>query len=336
MSRAIPKLLVVGGNGFVGSSVAKAAVARGWNVVSLSRSGKPFVTPAGHEPAWASKVDWRAGTPFDPSTYSSLLPSCTAVVSTLGILLETNYKEKGQANALGVLKGVVDNVLGSRGNPLAKGANERSYERMNRDAAVTMASAFVNSVASLGSDVGSFSRRSPFVYISAEDIFRPFVPSRYISTKRQAEALIASLSQPSTSSYEAAAELPPSQTRRTTRTLRPIFIRPSLIYHPHLAPATTLPATLFEATSKIHRMIPPPLRLESLFAGGPARSPFQQQRLDAQGEELPSAFQSMASLFAIPPIHVDAVGQAVMRSIEDEGVEGVVDVERMRSMLGFD
>ncbi|KDE06709.1 hypothetical protein MVLG_03055 [Microbotryum lychnidis-dioicae p1A1 Lamole] len=333
MSRTIPKLLIVGGNGFVGSAVAKAAVARGWNVVSLSRSGNPFVTPAGHEPAWASKVEWRAGTPFDPSTYASLLPSCTAVVSTLGTLLETNYKENGQANPFGVLRGVVDNVLGSRGNPLAKSANERSYERINRDAAVIMASAFVNS----SSPSGSPSRRSPFVYISAEDIFRPFVPSRYISTKRQAESLISSLSRPSTSTYEAAAELPPSSNRRSTRTLRPIFIRPSLIYHPHLAPATTLPATLFEATSKIHRMIPPPLRFDTLFAVGPnARSPLQPHRLDAQADELPSAFQSMASLFAIPPIHVDAVGQAVLRSIEDERVEGVVDVERMRNMLGFE
>lgn len=27
----------------------------------------------------------------------------------------------------------------------------------------------------------------PFVYVSAEDIFRPFIPARYIETKREAE-----------------------------------------------------------------------------------------------------------------------------------------------------
>lgn len=49
-------LLVVGGNGFVGSSIVKAAVARGWNVTSLSRSGSPYKSPQGHSPAWTRKV----------------------------------------------------------------------------------------------------------------------------------------------------------------------------------------------------------------------------------------------------------------------------------------
>ena len=30
----------------------------------------------------------------------------------------------------------------------------------------------------------------PFVYVSAEDIFRPFIPARYIETKREAEVRI--------------------------------------------------------------------------------------------------------------------------------------------------
>lgn len=30
-----------------------------------------------------------------------------------------------------------------------------------------------------------------FVYVSAEDVFRPFVPQRYIETKRQAERELA-------------------------------------------------------------------------------------------------------------------------------------------------
>lgn len=33
----------------------------------------------------------------------------------------------------------------------------------------------------------------PFVYISAEDIFRPIIPARYIETKREAEAGIDTL-----------------------------------------------------------------------------------------------------------------------------------------------
>lgn len=156
------RLLVLGGSGLVGSSVAKKAIARGWEVVSLSRSGTPYKTPAGHVPSWSnqvhylattrvalqpanrflllalpSQVDWRSASAFNPSSYTSLLPSCTAVVSTLGILLEgDSYKQGGQASPLGVLKGMVKGFTGDRGNPLGEkgGEEKRSYERMNRDA----------------------------------------------------------------------------------------------------------------------------------------------------------------------------------------------------------
>lgn len=56
--------------------------------------------------------------------------------------------------------------------------------------------------------------RSPFVYISAEDIFRPFVPERYISTKRAAERAITDGSLA-------------SMATGATRAIRPVFIRPS-------------------------------------------------------------------------------------------------------------
>jgi hypothetical protein len=34
------------------------------------------------------------------------------------------------------------------------------------------------------------SKARPFVYVSAEDIFRPVIPARYIETKREAERAI--------------------------------------------------------------------------------------------------------------------------------------------------
>lgn len=52
-------------------------------------------------------------------------------------------------------------------------------------------------------------QETPFVYISAEDIFRPFVSSRYISTKREAEKIIA------------------TEALLAERKIRPVFIRPS-------------------------------------------------------------------------------------------------------------
>ncbi len=51
--------------------------------------------------------------------------------------------------------------------------------------AVQVAEAFVNSVDNTGSG-----QPRPFIYISAEDIFRPVVHAAYIDTKREAEEQI--------------------------------------------------------------------------------------------------------------------------------------------------
>lgn len=48
-----------------------------------------------------------------------------------------------------------------------------------------VAEAFVNSA-----DEAETGQPRPFIYISAEDIFRPVVPAAYIDTKREAEEQI--------------------------------------------------------------------------------------------------------------------------------------------------
>lgn len=100
------------------------------------------------------------------------------------------------------------------------------------------------------------------------------------------------------------------------------------MYHPHLNPPSTLPATLLEATSNLHALVPPSLHL---LPSAPPSSP-----VPSPTASIPSAATSLSSLLSIPPIHVDAVGEAVCAAIADEGTQGVVDVERMRRMLGFD
>jgi len=50
---------------------------------------------------------------------------------------------------------------------------------------VQVAEVFVNSADNTGSG-----QPRPFIYISAEDIFRPIVPTAYIDTKREAEEQI--------------------------------------------------------------------------------------------------------------------------------------------------
>lgn len=52
------QILVLGGSGFVGTEVCKAAILQGISVVSLSRSGRPSSSAP-----WADRVTWVAGKP---------------------------------------------------------------------------------------------------------------------------------------------------------------------------------------------------------------------------------------------------------------------------------
>jgi len=79
-------------------------------------------------------VKWHAASAFDPYSYSSLISSSTAVVHTLGILLEdAGYKKAvREGNVFGLLKAVVGGD--SSGNPLrSREEKQQGYEGMNRD-----------------------------------------------------------------------------------------------------------------------------------------------------------------------------------------------------------
>ena len=168
---------------------------------------------------------------MDPSSFKDLLASSTAVVHTLGVLLESDYKSGGL--------GGVASALGSRftsssyANPLAHQHTPRRrgvYETMNRDTgSLSSPINYCNSLTTLSalavyeafqdaSPLISSSKSNPFVYISAEDVFRPFVPSRYISTKREAEREMDRLC----SAHEV------QELHYDARpTLRPYYVRPS-------------------------------------------------------------------------------------------------------------
>jgi len=310
----LPSVLVVGGNGFIGSAVCKAALAKGMTVTSISSSGKPFTTPRGHSPSWTSKVTWVSADALLPSSYAHLLPGCTAVVHTLGTLFEdASYKD---ALRSGDFSAFIGSVVGSlRGaNPLErKPGGAGRYERMNRDAALRVCEAFVSA------KQDPLSSKRAFVYLSAEDIFRPFVPARYIETKREAEWGIRDI-------------------MRDHPGYRAAFIRPSLVYHSHFRPLTTPIATLLDLSATIHRTVPvslptPARVLRSLAAA--ASSPPSASSLDTRMDLEPSPLSSVANALTVPPIHVDHVADAICRTVLDETVEGVVDVQRMRSLIGW-
>ncbi|KIR30002.1 mitochondrial protein [Cryptococcus deuterogattii LA55] len=296
---SVPRLLVVGGNGFLGSAICKAAVGKGWEVSSMSSSGKPYTTPAGHTPAWVPKVSWHSASAFSPSSYSSLVSSSTAVVHTLGILLEDQGYKKAvkEGDILSLAGGFLKGLGGGDGNPL-KTAEEkrRGYEGMNRDSALEVLNTMISTLHP--SAPNEAVKEKTFVYISAADAFRPLVPRRYIESKREAELEIA---------------------RRCSETdgVRPIFIRPGLMYHPHTHPLSTLPAFLIDLSSKLNAALPTPLQnIPSLF------SPQSAIRGALEG----------ARTF---PLHVDHVATAVLKCVEDGERRGVVEVDEMRRWAGF-
>ncbi|KIJ44035.1 hypothetical protein M422DRAFT_228655 [Sphaerobolus stellatus SS14] len=298
MAAAAQKLLVIGGNGYVGSAVCRAALARGWDVASISSSGKAFRTPKGHTPSWTNDVQWHTASALEPPSYRSILRDRTAIVHTVGILLETGkYK---QAIKEGNIGGLVKAFLPGSNNPLKKGTRESpSYEMLNRDTALTVCETY--------RDVMPSGKPHTFVYVSAEDLGRPFVPRRYIETKREAEQGIQKIC--------------------AGTDIRSVFIRPSFIYHPHLRPISSPMAALMDLSATIHNkapsIIPTPSRILRALSS------------DRPEGELPDAARALAETMELPPVHLDHVADAICKSIEDPAIHGVVGLKRIRKLVGW-
>ncbi|XP_061343074.1 uncharacterized protein At1g32220, chloroplastic isoform X2 [Gastrolobium bilobum] len=92
------RIVVLGGSGFVGSAICKAAVSKGIEVISLSRSGRPT-----YPDAWVDQVTWISGDVFYVN-WDEVLGGATAVVSTLGGFgtEEQMRKINGEANVVAV------------------------------------------------------------------------------------------------------------------------------------------------------------------------------------------------------------------------------------------
>eukprot|EP01043_Picozoa_sp_COSAG02_P014965 COSAG02_NODE_625_length_19372_cov_14.475355_14_plen_197_part_00 len=99
-------MLVLGGNGFVGSAVCAAAVSAGMRVSSLSRSGRPSwyekIAEDEREAHWATHVDWKSGDVFEPASLREAIGDkapVDAVVSSIGAFGNTDFmlKMNGQA-----------------------------------------------------------------------------------------------------------------------------------------------------------------------------------------------------------------------------------------------
>ncbi|KAI0999965.1 hypothetical protein K3495_g8233 [Podosphaera aphanis] len=189
---ASKRIVVCGGNGFLGSRICKSAVAKGWEVKSISRSGEPkwaSVTSSSIPPPWAHKVTWERADLLKPASYAPLLEKADCVVHSMGILIEADYKKivSGQESPFSALKRAFSEKDSCQ-NPLARkngdlfppdSNGQLTYEIMNRDSATALA------------HEASKHRVPVFVYISAAG-GAPILPQRYIKTKRDAESAISS------------------------------------------------------------------------------------------------------------------------------------------------
>ena len=83
-SAAGKRLLVIGGNGFVGRQVVKYAVQSGYEVTSLSRRGE---NPKPNDDVYA-QVEWCAGNALDKATVTKYVDKADAVVHCIGLLFD--------------------------------------------------------------------------------------------------------------------------------------------------------------------------------------------------------------------------------------------------------
>ncbi|KAF1873417.1 hypothetical protein Lal_00027455 [Lupinus albus] len=107
------RIVVLGGSGFVGSAICKAAISKGIEVISISRSGR--TTYPGE---WVDQVTWLSGMLLKPYTnqniscirdvfyvnWDEVLVGATAVVSTLGGFGSEDHMRRinGEANIVAV------------------------------------------------------------------------------------------------------------------------------------------------------------------------------------------------------------------------------------------
>ncbi|EED15015.1 hypothetical protein TSTA_044810 [Talaromyces stipitatus ATCC 10500] len=277
---AAKRLVVAGGSGFLGSRICKHASVQGWEVISLSRSGEPkwdTVTASKERPGWASEVEWAKADILKPNTYKPFLKGATAVVHSMGILLEADYKGvvQGKESIITGLQRAFSSTKRGTQDPLNRAAGEElrpqerdgqlTYEVMNRDTAIALA------------QESSFEHVPTFVYISAA-AGAPILPGRYISTKREAEAIISS-------------SLPD---------LRSIFIRPGFLYDSS-------------------RKITLPIALNGIIGS----------QVDAL---LGGRLKTLAGAMVEKPLKADVVAQAVVESIADESVKGVVGTNKIETL----
>eukprot|EP00913_Durusdinium_trenchii_P010128 g9497.t1 len=161
------RLLVLGGNGFVGREVCRLAVQRGFKVTSLSRRGEN--PEPGNEQL--DQVNWVQGNAVDAGTVSNLVGEADAVVHAIGLLFDAN---SGLTN-LNLI------VSGSKSTP----DDTSTYDRITRQTAFNVINAIKGKLRL------PFAPPTPMMFVSAAEAGWPDVTlgeQEYLVAKRAVEA----------------------------------------------------------------------------------------------------------------------------------------------------
>jgi len=196
------KLLVIGGNGFVGREVCKAAVQAGFQVTSLSRRG----TNPDAGDADLAQVTWNAGNALDKGTVTKYVNDADAVVHCIGLLFDAKSGITWANNIVSGSRAAVD-------------PEESTYDNITRRSALMVLEA-LKAKNMLPAMMG---KRVPMGFVSCAESGWPDVPygdkveavapewlQRYLVAKRAVEAELMSTS---------------------NTAVRPIIVRPSLIWN---------------------------------------------------------------------------------------------------------
>jgi uncharacterized protein YbjT (DUF2867 family) len=97
-----PRVVVMGGNGFVGSAICRALV-RYADVTSISRSGSPHHSSSQRTPEpWTQTVNWHAADVFDANSWQNVAKGAAAMISCVGGFGSQAQMERvcGEANVV--------------------------------------------------------------------------------------------------------------------------------------------------------------------------------------------------------------------------------------------